>query len=225
MGAFFISVSPAPLFSNLTYFVKYVIMIMADRMEVMSHLTSADLSHFCQLFSERSERLIFMSCVKLENDFIISGNIVTMYTRKRTAFTFDVEFLEIVRQYGWYMNNGYIVANKENNSGLISLARLIMQPESGMCVDHIDGNPLNNCKSNLRICTIHQNCYNRKAGKANATGIVGVQKKNKSEYNAYITFNKKRINLGNFKNLDEAVKARKEAEQKYFGEYSFDNSR
>ena len=73
-----------------------------------------------------------MSCVKLENDFIISGNIVTMYTRKRTAFTFDVEFLEIVRQYGWYMNNGYIVAHKENNSGLISLARLIMQPESGM---------------------------------------------------------------------------------------------
>ena len=166
-----------------------------------------------------------MSCVKLENDFIISGNIVTMYTRKRTAFTFDVEFLEIVRQYGWYMNNGYIVANKENNSGLISLARLIMQPESGMCVDHIDGNPLNNCKSNLRICTIQQNCFNRKVGKATATGIVGVQKKNKSEYNAYITFNKKRINLGDFKNLDEAVKARKEAEQKYFGEYSFDNSR
>lgn len=30
--------------------------------------------------------------------------------------------------------------------------------------------------------------------------------------------------LGRFENFDDAVNARKEAENKYFGEYSYDNS-
>ncbi len=34
----------------------------------------------------------------------------------------------------------------------------------------------------------------------------------------------KRITLGYFNDFDDAVKARKNAEEKYFGEYSYDNS-
>lgn len=36
--------------------------------------------------------------------------------------------------------------------------------------------------------------------------------------------NYKDIYLGYYKDFDEAVKVRKEAEEKYFGEYSYDNS-
>ena len=36
--------------------------------------------------------------------------------------------------------------------------------------------------------------------------------------------NYKKINLGAFDNKDDAIKARKEAEKKYFGEWSYDNS-
>ncbi len=43
-------------------------------------------------------------------------------------------------------------------------------------------------------------------------------------WRARIFINGKGIHLGRFTNFDEAVKARKRAEEKYFGEYSYDNS-
>ena len=36
--------------------------------------------------------------------------------------------------------------------------------------------------------------------------------------------NKKKIDLGVFENKEDTIKARKEAEDKYYGEYSYDNS-
>ena len=41
---------------------------------------------------------------------------------------------------------------------------------------------------------------------------------------AGIGINGEQVYLGVYKTFDEAVKARKEAEKKYFGEYSFENS-
>ena len=54
----------------------------------------------------------------------------------------------------------------------------------------------------------------------NKTGAKGVSKNGK-RWVASIQINKKRIYLGIFKNFDDAVKARKEAEEKYFGEYAY----
>ena len=53
--------------------------------------------------------------------------------------------------------------------------------------------------------------------KRSTTGITGVSYyKNRNRYRAHIFFKGKRIYLGDFKNFDDAVKARKEAEKKYF---------
>ena len=40
-----------------------------------------------------------------------------------------------------------------------------------------------------------------------------------------ITVNNKRIPLGYYQNYNDALQARKNAEEKYFGEWSYDNSR
>ena len=91
-------------------------------------------------------------------------------------------------------------------------------------VDHIDHNGTNNKKENLRTVTHSQNAMNMANYKNNGT-IHGVNWNEEAKlWIVEIWANKKRIYLGNYDDYEIAVKARKEAEEKYFGEYSYDNS-
>ena len=66
---------------------------------------------------------------------------------------------------------------------------------------------------------------NKKIAKNNSSGVTGVGwNKEQQKWTAKIGVNRKRIFLGYYANFDDAVKARKEAEEKYFGEWSYDNS-
>ena len=61
--------------------------------------------------------------------------------------------------------------------------------------------------------------------KNNTSGVTGVSwNRRKEEWESYITIDDKRKGLGYFSNFDDAVAARKAAEERYFGEYSYDNS-
>lgn len=89
-------------------------------------------------------------------------------------------------------------------------------------VDHINHNPSDNRRSNLRDCEHNQNIMNCKISKNNKSGYVGVIKiKSTSKWKAYINVNYKQINLGHHENKEDAIKARKEAEIKYFGEFRY----
>lgn len=98
-----------------------------------------------------------------------------------------------------------------------------MNPPEGMLVDHIDGNPLNNCRNNLRICNDCQNHQNKKTQSNNTSGHKGVWwHKNYNMWCVQIQTNKEKIIIGYFNDFKEAVKARKEAETLYHKEYSND---
>lgn len=79
-------------------------------------------------------------------------------------------------------------------------------------IDHIDGNPSNNRIENLRDCSDAENCRNRAKARNNRSGVTGVSwaSRNKS-WHAYIYVSRSRIDLGYFKTLEEAKKARAEA--------------
>ena len=132
------------------------------------------------------------------------------------------DFVNHVMGYSFMTNaTGYVVYSSAKD-GLNSkkLHRVIMNCPDDMVVDHINRNKLNNCRSNLRICTHQQNQMNVSKRKDNKSGVIGVAfRKDNNSWQARLTLNNKQINLGNFNDFEEACKARKEAEIKYFGEY------
>ena len=92
-------------------------------------------------------------------------------------------------------------------------------------VDHINHDTYDNRKKNLRVITQSQNIMNSKLQKNNKSGISGVYfDDDYKRWMARITKNREVILLGSFANYNDAVEARRSAEEKYFGEYSYDNS-
>ena len=88
-------------------------------------------------------------------------------------------------------------------------------------VDHIDGNGLNNCRSNLRIATSSQNMQNSKKSKANTSGFKGVSYHRRAQkWCAAISVNGKNKYLGLFESPEKAHEAYCEAAKKYFGEFA-----
>ena len=134
----------------------------------------------------------------------------------------DVDDWEKLKTHCWYKDSqGYarttILTPKKSSPAFHTL---IFTPKEGEEIDHISRNKLDNRKSNLRSATRSQNMQNKDIISSNTSGITGVRWHSQSgNWAAQINVNKKRINLGYFKNKEDAIKAREEAEVKYFGEF------
>lgn len=143
-------------------------------------------------------------------------------SQEEVVFFFDLADYQLIKDYHWYLNSkGYLRGAKRSMKKQVFMHRLITKCPKGLTVDHIDHNKLNNQRSNLRICTLSQNQTNKVP--KTSYGVRGVSRYG-NRYNAVIYKNKQRHNLGWFDNLEDAITARKEAEEKYFGEYSYNNS-
>lgn len=91
-------------------------------------------------------------------------------------------------------------------------------------VDHIDGNGLNNQRSNLRICSHRENIRNSKLSSKNTTGFKGVYfRKDEGKYMAYIRHDYKMYNLGLFKTAKEAAIVRNKKALELHGEFAYIN--
>ena len=88
-------------------------------------------------------------------------------------------------------------------------------------VDHIDEPKTNNKINNLRLATVSQNGMNRSnLASNNTSGCTGVSWNAKEKkWCVQINYNGLYKYLGLFTNKEEAIKVRKEAEIKYFGEF------
>ena len=125
---------------------------------------------------------------------------------------------------GTYTNTGYsqisIFGNFYLAHRLIWLWNYGCWPEAQ--IDHIDGRGHNNCLNNLRLSTQSQNRMNSRISRNNSSGITGVWfDSSLGKYCAQIKLKYKTIWLGGFYSLELAAKARKEAEEKYFGEFAY----
>lgn len=94
--------------------------------------------------------------------------------------------------------------------GCIKLHRLILNAPSGMIVDHINGNPLDNRKENLRICTQRENMQNMHKHRSGRLVGCCFNKRNK-KWLSRIEVGGKRKYLGYYSTELEAHEAYKEA--------------
>lgn len=106
---------------------------------------------------------------------------------------------------------------KTGNYITVHMHRFLTDAPKGMVVDHYDNNTLNNTDKNLKIATVSQNAQNRKGAQANnKAGIRGVHwSKHHNRWVAVIYVNRKRIEVGYFSDLEEAVKAVEESRKKH----------
>lgn len=119
----------------------------------------------------------------------------------------------------------YIKTVYKDSSGKrkhLSLARLLVGVfDSNTKVDHINGNPLDNRKENLRKASQTQNCQNRrKTLRPCKSKYKGVVKRNNGSWQASIKFNKQYQCLGTFIKEEDAAQAYNEAALKYHGEFA-----
>lgn len=156
-----------------------------------------------------------------ENKYTIDGNVVYVkMTNCDDYMICDIEDWKKFKKYSWCKNKiGYVIGYKDGKQ--IKYHQLLFDYDKDIYViDHINGNKLDNRKSNLRIIEKCYNNMNISVAKNNKSGFTGVNwDKNSKKWISSIQFNKKRIRLGCFDNIEDAVKAREEAEVKYFGEY------
>ena len=146
--------------------------------------------------------------------------------RDMFALVDDADYPELSK-HKWYAlkhrtGKFYAVAFVERKSVLMH-RQILGVTDRKIKVDHKNGNPLDNQRSNIRTCTNSENMMNRGAAAHNKSGFKGVLKKGdkrKKPYKAQIAVNGKVIHLGYFTTPKEAAHAYNEKAKELHGEFA-----
>jgi len=153
-------------------------------------------------------------------------------TKDKEAMVDDCDY-NMLSAYRWYWalkprsKFGYAVAdlhNIDNEFGVrhVTMHRMLLKPDRGKVVDHVNGNGLDNRRENIRICTLSQNNANfAVGGKRNKSGYKGVSwHKSTQKWRATLLLGGKQHYLGIFDDKLEAARAYNVEALKCFGEFA-----
>ena len=87
-------------------------------------------------------------------------------------------------------------------------------------IDHINRLPADNRWRNLREATHTENTRNRKTQHNNKSGCPGVFQVRTGKWNVSVRDGRKQVCIGTFETKEEAIQARRAAEQLHYGEFA-----
>lgn len=119
-------------------------------------------------------------------------------------------------RYKDWGGRGIMVCEEWRNDFSAFLRHIGKRPSSKHSVDRIEVNG-NYEPGNVRWATLEAQSHNQRLSKRNTTGVRGVKIRNDSgKYVASIGYKSKKIHLGTFDTIEEAILAREEAERTYW---------
>lgn len=140
-------------------------------------------------------------------------------TQGKFALVDDEDF-EWLSQWKWGLSNKYAARNTDK----AYMHRLVNKTQKGKDTDHINGDKLDNRRSNLRSARRAENNANTKLKKNNTSGFKGVSfDKSRGLWSVKIMVDRKTLNLGRFADKLEAASAYRDASVRYFGEFAKTN--
>lgn len=156
--------------------------------------------------------------------------IVTIVSRKHGTHNFLIDDEDYCTLGGW----SYYLWTSPRHTGFYvmcyspcdrrrpkRLHRVLMKANPGTLVDHINGDPLDNRRCNLRVTDSSGNNRNaRKRRNALTSKYKGVHRRPNGKFNAQIQVDGKKLSLGTFDTQEGAAKAYNLAASLYFKDYA-----
>lgn len=157
----------------------------------------------------------------------IEGDIAFIPLTKGYEAIIDTADVGLVSGIHWYANASthtvyaQCCCYRGGKRAADSLHRKLLGAPAGLKVDHVDGNGLNNRRSNIRLATHAQNITNQRRRSDNKSGFKGVSRYKKTrKWIARITISGCRKRLGYFETPEAAHAAYVRASQQLFGEFA-----
>lgn len=170
--------------------------------------------------------------LKVKQEYVLFNNYAEIILKSRNGTELaraiiDIEDVEICSKQVWHFTttNG-VRTGKKKNLPTTFIHRYIYQYHNGIIpegfvIDHINRNPLDNRKCNLRLCTQQQNSWNKGISPKNKVGYRGVYFNTRdNKWISQISVNRKNKILGKFDSPEDAYDARLIAEKEMFGEFA-----
>lgn len=155
---------------------------------------------------------------------VIDGNVAIIPLTRGLFAMIDAADVPLVEGRLWQATPdrfGKVYAARTDCVGgkkkTVKLHRLLLAADGD--VDHINGNSLDNRRSNLRVATRGENCANRKITARNTSGFKGVSR-HRDKWRAAIRAKGTYKHLGYFNSPSAAHAAYVEAAQTLFGEFA-----
>ena len=179
--------------------------------------------HFISELDEKKRALVrSMTDGLFQNKLFIDGDVAYCYSTKGICFLVDADDATAVSAHVWVVKGrGYPTTTVKRKERYLH-NYLLKNYETGLSVDHINQDKLDNRRCNLRLCALQQNSFNKSVQANNTSGVKGVFK-NKEGWCARIGFCQASIHLGCSKDVYESAAMYDFACRILFGEYSCQN--